>query len=118
MSCKLILMQERVFKLIVHVPSAQADAVHRAIGDAGGGATGEYTHCSFTHSGTGRFKPTDKAAPHIGSAGKLETLEEECIEVSHIPLSKVKQVVAAMIEAHPYEETAYQLIEHFNVEDL
>lgn len=111
-------MKERQFKLIVHVPVSHANAVRQAIGDAGGGHAGEYTHCSFTVTGTGRFKPAEGASPHIGKPGEYETVEEECVEASHIAHSKVKDVVEAMIKAHPYEETAYQLIEHFDVDQL
>ena len=112
-------MKKRLFKLVVHVPPSHADAVREAIATAGGGEVGEYKCCSFTTHGTGRFMPTEKATPHIGTAGGgLETVEEESIEVSRIPIDRVKQVVDAMISAHPYEETDYQLTELFLVEDL
>ncbi len=111
-------MKERLFKLIVHVPTTHTVAVRNAIGDAGGGNAGEYTHCSFTIRGSGRFKPNDNATPHIGQNGQFEEVEEDHIEVSHIPLSMTQKVVTAMLDAHPYEETAYELIEIFKFEDL
>lgn len=101
----------KLYKLVVHVPPDYADAVRKAIGDAGGGCAGNYSHCSFSVRGTGRFRANDSATPHIGSAGQFTQTEEEYIEVSHIPEDVIRAVVAAMEAAHPYEETAYQVFE-------
>ncbi len=108
----------RLFKLIVHIPLSHADAMRQAVGDAGGGQAGPYSHCSFSVRGTGRFKVGYDANPHIGTPGSYDEVEEECIEVSHIALDVVADVIQAMQNAHPYEETAYQLFEMVNVEDL
>ncbi len=108
----------RNFKLVVHVPLTHSDTVREAVGNAGGGQAGEYSHCSYTVIGKGRFKPSDAANPHIGTAGVIEVVEEEHIEVSQIPQNKVKDVINAMLDAHPYEETAYELIEIYKMEDL
>lgn len=53
-------MNTRV-KVIVTVPVAHADAVRKALGDAGAGVFGNYKHCSFSVVGTGRFLPTQGA---------------------------------------------------------
>jgi hypothetical protein len=108
----------KLYKLIVHVPPENADAVRQAIGDAGGGKAGDYTHCSFSMRGIGRFKPGKNANPHIGEPGKFTETEEEYIAVSHIPANVVRQVVEAMEAAHPYEETAYQLFEMVDLDSL
>lgn len=108
----------KLYKLIVHAPLSHADAVRLAIGDAGGGQAGNYTHCAFTTRGTGYFKGNEQANPHIGQAGQLESVEEVSIEVSHIPEHLVKQVIAAMEAVHPYEETAYQLFEMVDLKQI
>ena len=95
-------------KLVVYVPVTHADAVRNAIGNAGGGKIGLYTHCSFSVRGQGRFIPLDGANPHIGRVGLPEIVDEERIELT-VPVTILDSVVAAMKAAHPYEEIAFDL---------
>lgn len=104
-------MVNRKFKVIVNVPTAHAEAVRLAMGDAGGGCTGNYSHCSFSMNGIGRFKGNTISTPHIGEAGKYSSAEEERVEVSYIPQENLRAVIEAMKKIHPYEETAYEIIE-------
>lgn len=92
-------------KIIVTAPVIEADMIRKAIGEAGGGKIGNYSFCSFSTRGTGRFLPNDDAHPAVGEVGKLEEVEEERIEVS-CDDSLVAEVVAAIRQAHPYEEPA------------
>lgn len=101
------------YKLVVTVPTADADAVREAIGKAGGGRLGNYSFCSFSVSGVGRFRPEAGANPHIGAVGQPETVAEERIEVT-CEVAVVADVIAAIKNAHPYEEVAldvYQLVD-------
>ena len=95
-------------KLVVYVPTKNADAVRQAIGECGGGIIGNYSFCSFSSKGAGRFKPESGANPHIGNVGEFESVEEERIEVT-IPAEKAKEIIATMKSVHPYEEVAYDL---------
>jgi hypothetical protein len=90
-------------KLIVFVPETYAGAVRGAMGDAGAGVLGNYSHCTFSVKGVGRFKPLAGADPHIGTEGALEEVVEERIEVV-CPREKLARVVQAIKDAHPYEE--------------
>lgn len=99
---------EKKFKLVVYVPVEQADLVREAIGAAGGGKIGNYSFCSFSARGVGRFKPEAGANPHIGEVGKFESVEEERVEVT-VGAEVVDTVIAAMKAAHPYDEVAYDL---------
>src|SRR4030067_928831 len=67
-------------KIVVFVPETHADAVREAIGKAGAGKIGNYTHCSFSSQGIGRFKPEEGAHPAVGKIGKIESGREERIE--------------------------------------
>ncbi|MBU6370888.1 MAG: YqfO family protein [Patescibacteria group bacterium] len=102
------------YKLVVFVPLENADALRQAMGDAGAGIIGNYTHCTFSSRGTGRFKPGKGANPHIGKIGILESVEEERIETI-VAEKKLEAVITAMKKAHPYEEVAYDvyLLENF-----
>ncbi len=96
------------YKLVVYVPVKNASDVRNAIGLAGGGKLGEYSDCSFSTHGIGRFKPNQGANPHIGKVGKAESVEEERIEVT-LDTKIVGNVISAMKKVHPYDEIAYDL---------
>lgn len=98
----------KTYKLVVYVPTENATDVRRAIGEAGGGKIGNYSFCSFTSKGVGRFLPENGAHPHIGEVGNFENVEEERIEVT-LEETKVIEVLRAMKKVHPYEEVAYDL---------
>lgn len=95
-------------KLVVTVPVTHVDVVREALGQAGAGKIGNYSHCSFSVSGTGRFLPLGGANPHIGEVGKAEEVTEERIEVD-CPADLIKEVIAAMKSVHPYEQVAYDV---------
>ncbi len=100
--------EENMKKLAVYVPIEQTDKVLAALGDAGAGFIGEYSHCSFSTQGTGRFLPGSNAKPFIGEKGKMEEVSEVKIETIY-PESLEKKIVSAMIKSHPYEEPAYDI---------
>ncbi|RAM38794.1 hypothetical protein [Arthrobacter globiformis] len=92
--------------LVIYVPDSHADAVLAAIGDAGAGRLGDYSHCSFTSPGTGRFTPLPGARPYIGAPGTPEEVSEvriECIVEEDV----LDAVVQGLRRAHPYEEPAF-----------
>lgn len=96
---------ERKYKLVIYAPLSHADAIRTALGDAGGGRIGNYSHCTFSVRGVGRFRPEEGATPHIGEVGKLEAVEEERIETV-CEGAVLKDVLSAVRKAHPYEEPA------------
>ena len=93
------------YKIVVFVPEFQADAVLEAMAAAGAGKIGNYTYCSFSSKGIGRFRPGQGAHPAIGEIGKSERVAEERIEMLATP-DVVGNVLAAIRRAHPYEEPA------------
>ena len=91
--------------LVVYVPQKHLDPVLTAIGDAGAGRIGNYSHCSFTMQGTGRFTPLDGADPYVGTIGQPEQVSEVRVECV-VEAGKLDAVVVALRAAHPYEEPA------------
>ncbi|MCX6395698.1 MAG: Nif3-like dinuclear metal center hexameric protein [Propionibacteriales bacterium] len=97
-------------KIVVFVPTGDAERVRSALTAAGAGAIGDYDSASFTSSGEGRFRPLPGANPAIGAVGELEVVDEIRIEVVADRGAR-SAVVAALVAAHPYEEPAYEVIE-------
>lgn len=101
--------RDRMLKLTVFVPDENIDEVKEAICDAGAGAIGEYTDCTYRVPGLGTFRPSDESDPYIGSAGVLEEVEEWRLEAV-LPESAERAVLAALKQVHPYEEIAYDVV--------
>jgi dinuclear metal center YbgI/SA1388 family protein len=95
-------------KIVVFVPTSHADEIRQVLGNAGAGFIGNYSHCSFSANGTGKFMPGDNTNPYIGQTGKLETVDEVRIETI-VPDALLKKTITAMLKAHPYEEVAYDV---------
>lgn len=104
-------------KIVTFVPLEHAEKVRDALGKSGAGVIGEYSFCSYSVTGVGRFIPSPNARPHIGELNKLEAVKEERIEVV-CTRSDAKQVIAAMKQAHPYEEVAFDIYPLIDEKDL
>ena len=101
-------MPSKYVKIVVFAPETHADVVREAMGKVGAGKIGNYSFCSFSSKGIGRFRPEEGANPHIGKVGKFEEVAEERIEVTCIQ-EKLEAVVKAIKEVHPYEEVALDI---------
>jgi hypothetical protein len=104
-------------KIVTFAPPENADVIRQALGEAGAGEIGEYSFCSYSVVGKGRFLPSDKAHPHIGQAGQAEVVEEERIEVV-CNRENARAAIAAMKSAHPYEEVAFDIYLLVDEEEL
>ena len=83
------------------------EEVKNAVFDAGGGKLGNYDNCCWQSEGTGQFRPCPGSRPFIGTQGAVEKVLEFKVEFI-CDGECVKQVIAALKEAHPYETPAYQ----------
>lgn len=101
--------KEKYYKLIVFVPENSLEIVRTALCQAGAGHIGNYNCCTFNTKGVGTFMPLKGTNPYIGNIGELENVSEYRLEtiVEHDSLNKV---IKEMIEVHPYEEVAYDII--------
>lgn len=100
------LAMEPIDCLVIYVPTEAAQSVRQAIGDAGAGRLGNYSHCTFSIEGTGRFTPLPGANPAIGVVGSPEEVPETRIEAIY-PRSRRQEVIGAALSVHPYETPAY-----------
>jgi len=96
-------------KLFTFVPVSMAEQVRNAIFEAGGGHIGNYSECSFNVKGTGTFKGEQATNPYVGKPGIRHDEQEIKIEVI-FPAWLEKRIIQALKAAHPYEETAYDIV--------
>src|SRR5439155_19240412 len=95
-------------KLVVFVPAAALDAVRDAVFAAGAGTIGDYERCSWYAEGTGTFLGGDATSPAVGEPGREERVPELRLETV-FPAERQDEVVAALRQAHPYEEPAFDI---------
>lgn len=108
-NCRILMpMDDELRKLVVFVPVEHAEKVRSAICDAGAGKIGNYDHCSYNSAGQGTFRAGEGSNPFVGEQGKIHFEEEIRIETI-IPKARQGSVIQAMIQAHPYEEVAYDI---------
>jgi hypothetical protein len=96
-------------QIIIGVPQTHLYVVLDAMAEAGAGALGEYTHCSYFSPGVGRFKPSAAANPVLGDRETVNEVPEVRVETI-CDRDKVKAVIAAIRRAHPYEEPMLYLL--------
>ncbi len=95
-------------KLVTFVPTADAEKVRKALFDAGAGNIGNYDSCSFNSNGTGSFRGNDQTNPYVGEKNQLHLEEETRIETI-FPKHLQSGIIHALLNAHPYEEVAYDI---------
>jgi len=98
----------KMCKLAVFLPESDLAQVSEAIFTVGAGRIGDYQQCSFRCRGTGTFQGGGVTHPTIGQAGQFEQADELRLEVI-VPVDKIAPVVKAMVQAHSYEEVAYDI---------
>ena len=101
--------QDRLLKLITFVPHLHSDKVRKAIFEAGAGQIGNYDSCSFNADGVGTFRANEYARPFVGVTDELHSEPETRIEVI-LPDYLKTDILEALLNAHPYEEPAYDFI--------
>lgn len=100
--------EECLLKLVTFVPHAYAGKVRKALFDAGCGCIGKYDSCSYNVEGEGTFRAQEGAVPFCGQVGELHCEPEQRIETI-LPAFRKAAAVKALLEAHPYEEPAFDL---------
>ena len=110
-------LKGKLIKLVVYIPENHIEKVREAVFNAGAGFIGNYDRCGFMVSGTGSFRAGEKTNPYLGEKGKDHSEKEirfETILFSHLK----ENVVNALLEAHPYEEVAYDIysLENDNID--
>ncbi len=95
-------------KLVTFCPTKHAEKVRTAIFDAGAGNIGNYSSCSFNTEGKGSFNASDDTNPFVGKINELHFEDEVRVETI-FPVHKTSAIINALLNAHPYEEVAYDI---------
>jgi hypothetical protein len=98
----------RRHKLVWFVPETALESTREAVFAAGAGHIGDYERCSWYTKGTGTFLAGEGADPAIGEVGTEERVAELRVETV-VPAGDAREIVRALLEAHPYEEVAFEL---------
>lgn len=106
--------QHQLLKLVTFVPVRDTQKVCEAIFAVGAGCIGNYDFCSFSVEGEGTFRANEHTYPFVGEIEKLHVEKERRIETV-FPAYLRRQVIAALLKVHPYEEPAYDLYQLENM---
>lgn len=96
-------------KIFVTIPTKNVNDVRNAVCKIGAGVIGDYSFCTYSSKGIGTFIPNEKATPYIGKNNSLEFVEEEKLEFI-CDVQKVKDVLKAIRNSHPYQEPAIDIV--------
>ncbi|PCF64802.1 Nif3-like dinuclear metal center hexameric protein [Staphylococcus intermedius] len=96
-------------KVQVFIPKANVKTFKDTLAEHGLATEGNYEYCFFNTDGEGQFKPVEKANPHIGQIGDIETVNELKIEfmIHSGQMTFVQQLIE---DNHPYETPVYDFI--------
>ena len=97
-------------KLVWFVPREALESTRDAVFRAGAGRIGDYERCSWYTEGTGTFLGGEAASPAVGRRGREERVAELRLETV-FPTERQDEVIAALRQAHPYEEPAFDIYE-------
>lgn len=100
---------DALLKLVTFVPYGQLEAVRKACFEAGAGHIGNYDSCSYSSAGNGTFRANEQCTPFVGEIGEIHTEPETRLEII-LPTYIKNKVTKALIQAHPYEEPAFDFI--------
>ena len=102
-----------LMKLFTFIPVSHLEKVRDAVFNAGAGAIGNYSECSFNVKGKGTFKAGENTNPFVGEKNMRHEEDEVKTEVI-FPFYLKNKILDALKEAHPYEEVAYDVVPLLN----
>ena len=112
---KLIPKKNSLMKLTSYVPNDFLDYVLNSLYKAGAGEIENYSKCSFSAMGEGRYLGNKESNPKFGNKEKFTKTSEILISLI-FPSYKKKKVIESLIKSHPYESVAYEImnIDNYN----
>ncbi len=106
-----------MYVLVVYIPEGHLYRVKQALFQAGAGAIGSYSECSWEVKGWGQYRPLEGSDPYLGERGMLNRVTEYRVEIT-VPDASLKAVIQALHQAHPYETPAYHVYRGMVLQDI
>lgn len=97
-----------MYKLTFYVPATHLEQVKQSVFATGAGRIGNYDSCCWQIEGQGQFRALEGSTPFIGNQGTVETVKEYKVELVCAD-DLIAKAVAALRQAHPYEEPAFDV---------
>ena len=108
-NCKVLSPAEgQLKKLVTFIPFEHAEKVQKALFEVGAGHIGNYDSCAYTVPGKGSFRGNEASNPFVGEKGEVH-YENELRFETIFPKHLQGKVISALLQAHPYEEVAYDI---------
>jgi structural toxin protein (hemagglutinin/hemolysin) RtxA len=107
-------IENNMYKITFYAPITHVEQIKSAMFAAGAGKIGEYSHCAWQVLGEGQFMPLDKSNAFIGEKNRLEKISEYKVEMV-CAVEYIHDTIAALKQAHPYEEPAYQVMQTIEI---
>lgn len=101
-------LEGRLQKLVTFVPHSHVDVVRKALFEAGAGHIGRYDLCSYNLDGVGTFRANNETKPFVGRLNEVHYEPEMRVEVV-FPSWIQSRLLESLLQAHPYEEVAYDI---------
>lgn len=98
------------YMLCFLAPESHLDIIKNAIFAVGAGRIGNYKHCAWQTLGEGQFMPLQGSNAFIGEINTLEKVPEYKVEII-CSQEHIKEAVAALKTAHPYETPAFHVLQ-------
>ena len=98
-----------MYKISFYAPATHVEKIKEAMFAAHAGKVGEYSCCAWQVLGEGQSMPLEKSHAYIGKPHQLEKVAEYKVQMV-CEDGHIKAAIAALKQAHPYEEPAYQVI--------
>ncbi len=98
-----------MYKISFFVPESHLESVKLALFMAGAGKIGQYDCCAWQVKGQGQFRALEGSTPFLGEQDSLEVLEEYRVEMV-CDDEHIREVIQALLTAHPYETPAYDVV--------
>ena len=106
---KLIPKKKTLMKLTSYVREYYLDLVLNSLHEAGAGEIENYSNCSFSSKGEGRYFGNKESNPKIGNKNELTKAPEVLISLV-FPYHRKKKIIESLINSHPYESVAYEIV--------
>ncbi len=97
-----------MYSIIFYVPKSHLENVKTAMFTKGAGRIGNYDCCCWQTLGDGQFRALSGSQPFIGKENIIEQVEEYKVEMV-CGEEYISDVVAALLQSHPYETPAYSV---------